>query len=89
MTLFPCPKGVTAANQACKCPFSYQVWRSASGGVVGPGGAISGVELGHVERGGLHELVLVLGAEDEAAHGHDDGDQGQDYDAGRNKERIW
>ena len=43
--------------------------------------------LGHVERGGLHEFVAVLGAEDEAADGHDDGDQGQDDDAGEERER--
>ena len=64
-----------------------QVWRRAAGGVCGchVAGARR-VELGHVEGGGLHELVVVLGAEDEAAHRHDDGDQGQDYDAARKKE---
>ena len=63
-------------------PPPSQVWRRAAGGVVGPAAA-PGVELGHVERGGLHQLVLVLGAQDEAAHRHDDGDQRQDYDAAR------
>ena len=63
-------------------PPPSQVWRRAAGGVVGPAAA-PGVELGHVERGGLHQLVLVLGAQDEAAHRHDDGDQREDYDAAR------